>query len=130
MTIPSSFHSFPNDNHADDACTQTLPSGWTWPISWPSTKSFQMYRHVRYCNKKMKWEEMMMLVISTSTTSNHSKSAISNILQPRWYTWRRKEFEFISINLSQFQFPPFPPWFCSFILSNLQSIRSNTLQLD
>ena len=83
MAIPSSFHSFPNDNHVDDACTQTLPSGWTYPISWPSIKPFQMYRHVRYYNKKMKWEEMMMLVISTSNTSNHSKSAISNILQPR-----------------------------------------------
>ena len=89
-----------------------LSSGWTCPISWPSTKPFQMSCHVNYYKKKMNWEESAMLSISTSNTPNRSK----NTHKHHFITWtiliertkvRNHIDKLVPIHLVS-TFPPFP----------------------
>ena len=108
-----------------------LPSGWTCPNSWPSTKTFQMIRHVNCYKKKMKWEESAMLSISTSNAPNRSKTVTKAILEHSQHSLKRRKLEIISTNLSQFiWFPRFHHFICicSFILCDFQSIHSMMLQ--
>ena len=85
-----------------------LPSGWTCPNSWPSTKPFQMNGHVNCYKKKMKWEESAMLSISTPNTPDRSKTVTKAILEHDQHSLKRQKLEIISTSLSQFiWFPRF-----------------------
>ena len=130
MTNPSCFHSFPNDNHVDDAGTQTT--------EWMNMSQFLTF-HKAISNEwtcQLLQEEDGMgrecdVVHFHFKHSKSIKTVIKAILEHNQHSLKRRKLEIISTSLSQFiWFPRFHHFICicSFILCNFQSIHSMVLQ--
>ena len=131
MTIPSCFHSFPNDNHVRWRRYPNYRVDEYVPFLDLPQSHFKLYENVHYYKNKMKWEESAMLSISTSNTPNRSKTVTKDIIEHDQHSLKRQKLEIISTSLSQFiWFPRFHHFICicSFILCDFQSIHSMMLQ--
>ena len=132
MTIPSCFHSFPNDNHVRWRRYPNYRVDEHVPFLDLPQSHFKLYENVNYYKKKMKWEESAMLSISTPNTPDRSKSLIKIILQHEQHSLKGQKSEIISTSLSQFiwflLFHHFQKCICSFNLCNFQSIHSMMLR--